>query len=101
MGRCKASEGKSTKVSLFVVVPDDFDLKFEEPVVTPPVLKVSLQKDEKFAAGGGRRRYFVTLECPPGVTPARWSGDTAIKVELSNNHPTVSKAVFKVEFQAD
>jgi hypothetical protein len=101
MGRCKASEGKSAKVSLFVSAPDDVDLKFEEPVVTPPVLKVSLQKDDKFSAGGGRQRYFVILEAPPGITPGRWSGDTAIKVELTNNHPSVSKAVFKVDFQAD
>jgi hypothetical protein len=101
MGRCPADKGKSTRVSLFVAVPDGVDLKFDEPIVTPPVLKVSLEKDEKFSAGGGRQRYFMTLEAPAGITPGRWSGDTAIKVELSNNHPTVSKAVFKVDFQAD
>lgn len=101
MGRCTASQGKTTKVSLFVAVPDAFDLEFESPKVTPPIINVSLQKDEAFASGGGRQKYFIILESPPGITPGRWSGDTAINVELTNNHPTVSKAVFKVDFQAD
>lgn len=100
MGRCASGKGKTTKVSLFVAVPDGADLTFEEPIVTPPVLKVSLQKDEKFS-GGGRQRFFINLEAPAGITPGRWSGDTAINVELNCNHPTVAKAIFKVELQAD
>lgn len=101
MGRCTASQGKTAKVSLFVAVPDDVDLKFEPPKVTPPILNVSLQKDEAFPGGGGRQRYFIVLEAPAGITPGRWNGDTAINVALTNNHPTVSQAVFKVDFQAD
>jgi len=101
MGRCQAEQGKSTRVSLFVVVPDGFDLKFEEPIVTPPVLQVALKRDETFTTSGGRQRFYVTATAPPGMTPGRWSGDTAIKVELNCNHPAVTKAVFKIEFQAD
>ncbi|MBL8852162.1 MAG: DUF1573 domain-containing protein [Planctomycetaceae bacterium] len=101
MGRCKAADGKTIKVSLFVSHLPGATVEFGEPQVTPPILNVTVTHDETFKASDERDRYLVVLEAPAGTTPGRWATDTAIKVHLPCNHPDADGANISVEFQAD
>ncbi len=69
--------------------------------MTPPILNVKVKHDESFTSAGGRQRYHLMFEMPPGVTPGRWKDDTAIKVTLPCNFPEVHALQISVEFQAD
>lgn len=101
MGRCKSSDGKKFQLSLFATPPANGTLEFGEPQVTPPILNVKVVHDPAFVSAGGRQRYHLNFEAPPGVTPGRWQGDTAIKVTLPCNYPGVESLHLSVEFQAD
>lgn len=101
MGRCKAAEGKKVQISLFATPPANGALEFGEPQVTPPLLKVSVRRDESFSTSGGRQRYHITFEAPPGVAAGRWQKDTAIQVVLPCNHPEVASLKLNVDFQAE
>jgi hypothetical protein len=101
MGRCKAAEGKTTQLSYFVAVPAGVDFSFGQPEVTPPILNISVSRDESFNASNGRERHIVQIEAPAGLTPGRWMGDEAIKVVLPCNHPYASSATFHVALQVD
>lgn len=100
MGRFTAAEGKTVRLSVFVIGADG-SLEFAEPQVEPPVLNVSLKRDESFGGAGGRQRFLVTIEAPAGITPGRWSGDSAVQVTLNSNHPEAPTARFSVSLQAD
>ena len=100
MGRFSAAEGKTARLSVFVVGADD-TLEFAEPQVEPPVLNVSLTRDESFGGSGGRQRFLVTIEAPAGITPGRWSGESAVRITLTSNHPEAPTARFSASLQAD
>lgn len=101
MGRCRAADGKKVQISLFVTAPTGQAVEFGTPEVTPPVIDVTVRRDESFSTATGRYRFLVELAVPPGITPARWQGDSAIKVVLPCTHPEVPSSTFMVELQAD
>lgn len=101
MGRCQAADGKKVQISLFATPPAEGTLEFGVPQVTPPILNVSLKRDESFSSSGGRQRYHIVFEAPPGVVTGRWQKDTAIQVVLPCNHPEVSALKLNVDFQAE
>ncbi len=100
MGRFQADAGKSVKLSLFVMGADE-TLEFAEPQVEPPILNVILVRDENFGGAGGRQRFLMTVDAPAGLTPGRWSDDSAVQVTLNSNHPEAATARFHVSLQAD
>ena len=101
LGRFKAAEGKQTHISFFVAVPDGLEFAFDEAQVTPPLLNVSVERDESFGATNGRERHVIQIEAPPGTTPGRWNDENPIKVVIPCNHPYTDHASFFVEMQAD
>lgn len=101
MGRCKSAEGKKVQISMLVANKPGRTIEFGEPQVTPPVLKVSMKRNESFDSSGGREQHLIVFEAVPGSTPGRWMGDTAVKVHLPCNHPDANGANFSVEFQVD
>jgi hypothetical protein len=101
MGRFDGAQGKKVLLSLFASAPGDPPLEFDEPVVSPPIIKAELRRDENFNAPGGRQRFVLTLEVPPGTEPIRVSGDTAVKVHLHANRENIGDTTIKVAFHAD
>lgn len=101
LGRCKSAEGKKFQISLFATPPAGGTLDFGEPQVTPPLLNVKVEHDPAFTSAGGRQRYHIKFEAPPGITPGRWKDDTAIKVTLPCNFPGVSSLQLSVDLQVD
>lgn len=100
MGRFQAAEGKTVNLSIFSPATE-VPLEFTAVDVEPPVIEVTVKRDESFGASGGRQRFLLTVSAPPGITPGRWSQETAVLVTLHSNHPDAPVAKFHVSLQAD
>lgn len=100
MGRFPSSEGKTVRLSLFTRGLEE-NFAIENIRVEPPVLEVSIERDEDFAANTGRSRYQITVTAPPGIVPGRWTEDSVVSIEMQTNHPEFKTLNFNVDLQAD
>jgi hypothetical protein len=100
LGRFVAAEGKTVSLSVFSPATET-PLEFTAVDVEPPILTVTLTRDEAFGASGSRQRFLMTVAAPPGITPGRWTQESAVRVTLHSNHPEAPVATFQISLQAD
>ena len=99
LGRFEAREGKSVKLGMFIEEDND-SFQFTDVHVEPPVLDVSWENDRGFESPT-RRRIWIEVVAPEGMTPLRRDTVDPIKVVMSTNDPKVSEWTFFVALQAN
>ena len=96
----KAFPAAKGKERTLVMLVEDLDepLEFTNVAVEPPVLEVDFRDAQ--ANVGERDKYEITVSVPPGVAPAMYEDEKAVRVSADVNHPRFSKLAFDVTFRA-
>ncbi|MDZ4684489.1 MAG: DUF1573 domain-containing protein [Planctomycetaceae bacterium] len=96
MGEFPAAEGKDLSLSVFVHDLES-DLELQDVKQEHNTVRISMQKDEKFAGKG--QRYYLKVTVPPGL-PQNRQRKNSEKVDLFFNHPQAKQTRLIVDFLA-
>lgn len=94
--RFSAKEGRKAKLLLFLNKKEE---AFEvlKTTTTPPSLKFSIVKDEKFK-GMGREKFDILIEVPAGDIPASFGPTNRGSIEIETTHPDIKNLRLELEY---
>lgn len=100
LGRIKAGEGKSQKLTMFVDKVEQ-PLEMEVIEVSPPIADVKFERDDTYE-NENREKATLTVTVKPDISPGLYEdAEDRVKVRLKSNHPRFQEFNFEISFRAE
>ncbi|MCA8986103.1 MAG: DUF1573 domain-containing protein [Planctomycetaceae bacterium] len=96
LGRIRRDEGREVQLSMFLRDNMNGPLEIKEIKADPDILSFSMTRDENFTAEN-RERYVIKLGVPPNAASVALGEANPGIIEVTTNHPELSKIIFKVQ----